>query len=186
MPSNGARAASWLASIATPSTACAPRASGPVRSTPIALLLRGHLPFWASLARRAGGDATFSSGARAILELLSTRGALFFDEIAGHSGFLKTQVENSLAELVARGAVTSDGFTGLRALITPSGRRRPLEGSASRSGRGGRRFRATSPLGMEGAGRWTVLWTDRPADASGPTRGPPPETIAQALAPVLL
>ncbi|PYT37939.1 MAG: ATP-dependent DNA helicase, partial [Acidobacteria bacterium] len=165
----------------------APRASGPVRSTPIALLLRGHLPFWASLARRAGGDATFSSGARAILELLSTRGALFFDEIAGHSGFLKTQVENALAELVARGAVTSDGFTGLRALITPSGRRRPLEGSASRSGRGGRRFRSTSPFGMESAGRWTVLWIERPAaDASGPTDGPTPESIAEAVAPVLL
>jgi hypothetical protein len=59
--------------------------------------------------------------------------------------------------------VTSDGFTGLRALITPSGRRR----------------RSTSPFGMESAGRWTVLWSDRPGAESM-------DSPAEAIAPVLL
>ena len=76
--------------------------------------------------------------------------------------------------------MTSDGFTGLRALITPSGRRRPLEGGASRSRGGGRRFRSTSPFGMESAGRWTVLWSDPPA------AGPGPESTAETVAVVLL
>src|SRR5262249_39741026 len=112
-----------------------------------------------------------------ILGLLESRGALFFDEIARQSGLLKTRVEDGLAELVAKGAVTSDGFTGLRALITPPGRRAPLDGATRSRGSSGRGRRA--PYGMESAGRWTVLWSDH---APAPTS----ERIAEETAPVLL
>ncbi len=143
----------------------AARGSHPVRATPIALLQRNGLAAWASLARPSDAGQAPSYDARLVLDLLASRGALFFEEIASHSSLLKTRVENALAELVAKGAVTSDGFTGLRALITPSSRRR----------------RSTSPFGMESAGRWTVLWGDRPA-AGGPDR----ESIAGTVAPILL
>ncbi|HKB08001.1 MAG TPA: ATP-dependent DNA helicase, partial [Candidatus Polarisedimenticolia bacterium] len=156
--------------------------SGPVRATPIALLSRGNLSHWASLARRPDGGPALSSDASTVFDLLTSRGALFFDEIASQSGLLKTRIENALAELVAIGAVTSDGYTGLRALLTPSGRRRPLEDGASR--RAGRRsFRSRSPFGMESAGRWTLLWSDgKEAPAAESTA----EATAEAIAPILL
>jgi ATP-dependent Lhr-like helicase len=47
------------------------------------------------------------------------------------------------------GIVTSDGFAGLRALITPSAKRKPL-GAAHRRHR-------TVPFGIETAGRWSLL-----------------------------
>ena len=151
------------------------RTLAPVRATPITLLQRARLAAWESLARppgRAGEDAALSAGARAILDLLSERGALFFDELAALSGRLRTEVENALGELAARGLVTSDGFTGLRALITPSSRRPSFEGRRRRRGR--------SPYGMESAGRWTRLWSGTGASTSGPLGA------AEILAPVLL
>jgi ATP-dependent Lhr-like helicase len=45
--------------------------------------------------------------------------------------------------------VTSDGFAGLRALITPSSKRKPLGG--------GQRRHRTVPFGIESAGRWALL-----------------------------
>src|SRR5439155_13574224 len=44
---------------------------------------------------------------------------------------------------------TSDSFTGLRALITPSSKRKPLTG--------GQRRHRTVPFGIESAGRWALL-----------------------------
>src|SRR5262245_53885163 len=153
------------------------RRSGPVRATPIALLSRGNLSHWASLARRPDGGPALSSDARTVFELLTSLGALFFDEIASHSGLLKTRIENALAELVAIGAVTSDGYTGLRALLTPSGRRRPLGDGPSRPAGRGRRF--GPPFGMESAGRWTLLWSDR-------KEAPAAESTAETIAALLL
>ena len=65
------------------------------------------------------------------------------------TGLLRTRVEQSLAELVACGAVTADSFSGMRALLTPSDRRPPL-------GRGRRRGRH-AVFGMQNAGRWSLL-----------------------------
>ena len=46
---------------------------------------------------------------------------------------LRTQVEEALAELVALGLVSSDSFAGLRALLTPSEKRKPLGGAQAPS-----------------------------------------------------
>ena len=62
---------------------------------------------------------------------------------------LRSQVEEALAELVAAGLVSSDNFGGLRALLVPSGERRPLAG--------GRRRRRTAMFGMEEAGRRALV-----------------------------
>ena len=43
----------------------------------------------------------------------------------------RTFVEEALGELVAAGLVNSDGFSGLRALLLPSDRRKPLPAAAA-------------------------------------------------------
>ena len=69
---------------------------------------------------------TLSAYATHVLEMLERRGASFFHELVAASGLLATQVEQALAELAGLGMVTSDGFAGLRTLITPSNKRKPL------------------------------------------------------------
>src|SRR5439155_19920285 len=80
-------------------------------------------------------------------------------EIVAGTGLLRSQVEETLAELVAVGLVSSDSFVGLRALLTPSARRRPLEG--------GKRHRRTALFGIEDAGRWVLLKRNITAAAPG-------------------
>ncbi|MDZ7750667.1 MAG: hypothetical protein U5S82_03170 [Gammaproteobacteria bacterium] len=88
-------------------------------------------------------------------EALEGHGASFFIDLVQETGLLRTQAEEALAELVARGLVTSDGFAGLRALITPHNRRPGF-------GRGRRRHRATGAA-VDDGGRWSLL---RPAAAA--------------------
>jgi ATP-dependent Lhr-like helicase len=123
-------------------------AGGPIRSTPIALFSRAHMGAWLA-ARGAAEDQPLSSSAARVREVLEQRGAIFFHELVPASGLLTTQVEQALAELAGLGMVTSDGFAGLRALITPSNKRKPLGG--------GKRRHRTVPYGIESAGRWALL-----------------------------
>ena len=60
-------------------------------------------------------DSDFSSTTQVVLEYLRDRGASFFTDIVENTRLLRSQVEESLAELVANGVVVSDSFTGLRA-----------------------------------------------------------------------
>jgi ATP-dependent Lhr-like helicase len=120
---------------------------GPIRTTPIALFLREHANQW--LAGRNGTGSELSSYAAAVRDALQQRGASFFHELTGITGLLPTQVEQGLGELAGLGLVTSDSFAGLRALITPSSKRKPLSGAK-------RRYR-TAPVGIETAGRWSLL-----------------------------
>ena len=64
------------------------------------------------------------------------------------------QVEEALGELVALGLVTSDSFAGLRALLVPSGQRKPLAG-AKRRGR-------VLAFGIESGGRWALVRRAQP------------------------
>jgi ATP-dependent Lhr-like helicase len=85
------------------------------------------------------------------------------------TGLLRTEVEKGLAELVAWGVVTSDSFAGLRALLVPSERRRPIGGFRRRGG--------SAPFGVETAGRWSRV---------GRARALPEEQVAEAVAWQLL
>jgi ATP-dependent Lhr-like helicase len=148
------------------------RKVGPVRSTPIALFRRDRGEIW-----RAGNPeidpATLplSSTGKALLAAFEARGALFFGDLVNATGLLRTEVEKGLAELVAWGLVSSDSFAGLRALLVPSDRRRPIgPGAYRRRGR-------IAPFGVETAGRWAR------------THGRPPipeDQIAEAIAWQLL
>lgn len=125
------------------------RGSGPVRSTPIALLRRKDFALWnAAFPSPVLEELTFSTTTQLVYEYLKTRGASFFNDIVDVTKLLRSQVEESLAELVAQGLVVSDSFTGLRALLTPSHRK--TQAAARRKHR--------QPVyDMATAGRWSIL-----------------------------
>jgi ATP-dependent Lhr-like helicase len=129
--------------------------AAPIRSTPIALFAREHRGGQPSRPTSAESPE-LSTYADRVREVLGHRGASFFHELAPLSGLLPTQVEQALGELAGLGLVTSDSFAGLRALITPSSRRKPLGGA--------RRRHRTAPFGIESAGRWSLV--NRTAEAS--------------------
>jgi hypothetical protein len=114
----------------------------PARSTPIALLDRRRLILWLSLSPQISASLP-SPRAQLLVDCLRTNGAMFFDELAEVSHLLRPQVEDALGELVALGSVTSDSFAGLRALLVPSSRRKPIAGVKRR----GLRHRTRRPLG---------------------------------------
>jgi ATP-dependent helicase Lhr and Lhr-like helicase len=123
--------------------------SGPVRSTPIALINRKNLAAW-DLAfpppRVNNGESlNLTSQAGQVYDHLIHHGASFFNDFTENTGLLSSQVEEALAELVACGIITADSFTGLRALLTPSNKR-----TSSHN-----RKRNASLFGMENAGRWS-------------------------------
>jgi len=131
----------------------APRPAGdrrpsPVRTTPIALLGRRSLPVWTALGAPAEGGAPSARAAK-VAELIASDGASFFAEIVDGTGLLRTEVEEALGELVALGVVNCDSFGGLRALLVPSDRRRPMLGH--------KRRRRTALFGIEDAGRWALV-----------------------------
>ncbi|HEY7192585.1 MAG TPA: DEAD/DEAH box helicase [Gemmatimonadales bacterium] len=147
------------------------RKTGPVRGTPIALFRRERGEVWR--AGRSEVDAAslpLSSTGKALLAAFDSRGALFFGDLVSATGLLRTEVEKGLAELVAWGLVSSDSFAGMRALLVPSDRRRPLGGGYRRRGR-------IAPFGVETAGRWARTH-DKPAI--------PEEQVAEAIAWQLL
>jgi ATP-dependent Lhr-like helicase len=124
----------------------------PVRTTPVTLLARRHGPLWASLSA-AEEAAAASSRAQAVADFIRQYGASFFDEIVEGTGLLRPQVEEALAELVALGIVTSDSFSGLRALL-----RKPDSG----------RRRRASMFTMESAGRWALARRAPPREDARP------------------
>jgi len=89
-----------------------------------------------------------------VAEHLRGHGASFFDEIVEHARMLRTDVEEGLAELVVAGLATSDSFAGLRALLTPSNKRKPFAG---------RKRARRSLFGIEDAGRWSLVRRARAA-----------------------
>jgi ATP-dependent Lhr-like helicase len=114
-----------------------------------------------------------SGRAQAVVNHLRQHGASFYDEIVEGTGLLRTQVEEALAELVALGVATSDSFAGLRALLTPSEKRRPFGG--------GRRHRRAL-FGIEDAGRWALRKREAPAEPSAHGFG---EADPQILEPIV-
>jgi ATP-dependent Lhr-like helicase len=123
--------------------------AGPVRATPVVLLQRRHLGEWSALGGLpAGVEPALSSRARAVADYLRDRGASFFDELLEGTRLLHTELEDALGELVASGLVTSDSFSGLRALLVPSSKRPPPHR---------RRGRRASMFGIADAGRWAIV-----------------------------
>ena len=160
----------------------APRA-GATNATRIAFIDRRCLAAWRPAeadgnrngngSRSGSGDGSpdpetpgaMSSRARRIRELLRTGGAQFFDDLQLQSGLLATQVEDGLAELVAGGHVTADGYAGLRALVRRHRRTGPR--------------RRMDPFGN--AGRWCLVESRLPPDHAAPAAAPPLDRIVDVL-----
>ncbi|HEX6793306.1 MAG TPA: DEAD/DEAH box helicase [Casimicrobiaceae bacterium] len=169
----------------TPPSPAASGGANMIRTTPVTLLPRRSASVWINAA---AASATIehvdkaSPRARVVVDVLRAHGASFFDEIVDAAHLLRTHVEDALAELVALGLVTSDSFSGLRALLTPSSKRK-------RPG-GGKRHRRTALFGIEDAGRWSLARrAPRPpadAPARGWTRGDPTQEAVEHIAHALL
>lgn len=114
---------------------------GPIKSSPLAFFPRRHWNIWHAL-QPPRSDPKLTSTSQCVFEILSSQGALFFDELQDQSRLLKTHLEESLAELVMKGLISCDSFLGLRIMLLPEqkkrGRLKPL-------------------FNMEDAGRWAVL-----------------------------
>ncbi len=146
----------------------------PIRTTPVMLLSRTRIGAWRSLFRDgAGVERDLSAAARSVHDALARRGASFFPEMVHETGLLKSRVEEALAELVALGLVTSDGFAGLRALLTPSSRRPLIEG--------GKRKGSVALFGMESAGRWSRFDVDAAAGGGQAADGDEARLLAGVL-----
>ncbi|HEY1290862.1 MAG TPA: DEAD/DEAH box helicase [Burkholderiales bacterium] len=117
----------------------APGAKAPLRTSPIALLLREHVAHWS--VEKAAPE--FSSEAAAVREALQKRGASFFGELVNATRLLPAVVERALAELAGAGVASADSFAGLRALLAPPDKRRDL---------------------VETAGRWSLLASEHADD----------------------
>jgi len=144
----------------------------PVGATPIALIERRRAPLWLALTP-LNGAAPMSGRAQAVLDCLKARGALFFDELAQAARLLRHELEQALGELVALGLAASDSFGGLRALLVPSGQRKPLVAGARRRGR-------VLGFEIESGGRWAMI--DRaPRNGGAEARDAAVEYAARAL-----
>jgi ATP-dependent Lhr-like helicase len=140
--------------------AVAAKSAGPIRTTPVTLVPRRTLGLWNRAVPAPAEPPVTSPRATRVLEhpawprRVVLRRDRRRDGSAAHAG------EEALAELVALGLVHSDSFSGLRALLTPSDRRKPLGD--------GRRRRRTALFGIEDAGRWALV--RRPSASSGERR----------------
>lgn len=144
--------------------------SGPIRTTPLALFRRERGEVWRAIQPEPSAERLLLSHAGStVLAVLDARGASFFGDLVNATGLLRTEVEKGLGELVSWGLVVSDSFAGLRALLVPSDRRRPI-GRLRRRGR-------SAPFGVETAGRWS---------RTGRRSVLPPEQQAEAVAWMLL
>ncbi len=101
------------------------RRAAPTRHAPVTLTLRRDLGW---LAAAGSPRAPLGPEAQALVDVLARAGASFLPDLAAAAGRRLEEVDAALWELVSAGAVTCDGFAGLRTLVegrTARGRRRP-------------------------------------------------------------
>jgi ATP-dependent Lhr-like helicase len=93
----------------------------PVGATPIALFVR-------STPREVLAptiETTLTPEAQGVLAVLRTRGASFPRELASHCTLGEDDLQRVIGELVSAGLIASDGFAGLRALVSAQRERKP-------------------------------------------------------------
>ncbi len=105
--------------------------AAPIRSTPVCLVPRDHLESWLGLSH-APPASEFGHAARLIHGLLAARGAMFAQGLQRASELHMDELDEGLAELIARGLVTCDSFSGLRSLLLSPSKRRSAVKSAGR------------------------------------------------------
>ncbi|HYR74317.1 MAG TPA: DEAD/DEAH box helicase [Pyrinomonadaceae bacterium] len=126
--------------------------SSPVRSTPVVLLNRKNVRTWSKAfpAPAESNGAQLTTNTAAVHDYLKEHGASFFVDIVAGTNLLPSMVEEALGELVFRGMVSADSFTGLRALLTPLSKTTHREVEK-------RRRKRKAFYSMDDAGRWVRL-----------------------------
>jgi ATP-dependent helicase Lhr and Lhr-like helicase len=126
--------------------------SSPVRSTPVVLLNRRNVQTWSQGFPSAGesNGTQLNTNTETVYEYLKDHGASFFVDIVAGTSLLPGMVEEGLGELVFRGLVSADSFTGLRALITPISKTTHREIEK-------RKRKRKQFYSMDDAGRWVRL-----------------------------
>ncbi len=154
--------------------------SSPVRSTPMVLLNRKNVQKWANAFPPCENSAQLSTNTQTVYDYLKQHGASFFVDIVSGTSLLASMVEEALGELVFRGMVTADSFTGLRALLTP------LSKTTNRAVEK-RRRRNKAVYSMDDAGRWVRLGTHASGvQDAGATRTEADRETLEAIALKLL
>jgi len=128
----------------------------PIKSSPLAFFPRKHWQSWCK-TQPSNPLADLTVTAESVLDILSRHGALFFDEIQDQCRILKTHLENTLAELVTKGLISCDSFSGIRAMLVSEHKKRghykPL-------------------FEVEESGRWSLLKKNRDKDTLGEQNNP--------------
>jgi ATP-dependent Lhr-like helicase len=161
---------SWGRFRPSPTTNKDKKAGSPIRTTAVTFVNRTTLNVWKHLQPDTEESAsTLTPRALQALQVLQKQGASFFDDIVYKTKLFPSQAEEALGELIGAGLITSDSFTGLRALLVPEkyktneGHKRDLE-----------------VFSMNYAGRWSLLQDDRRNEE--PNTSPQDiETVAWAL-----
>ena len=132
-----------------------PVVAAPSKATPIAVVLRGDLPWMLAASRPDEPIAAPEVGATAeIVETLRQRGASFATELAAATRRLPDDVERGLWDGVARGLLMCDGFAAIRSRVrSGSGGGRPLPGGRPRLSR----MRRVGAATEGSAGRWSLV-----------------------------
>jgi len=105
--------------------------AAPIRTTPVCLVPRDELDAWLGLGS-APQIAELGHAAGVLHGLLSAGGALFAQGLQRASGLHPDELDEGLAELIARGLTTCDSFSGLRALLLSVSKRRAAARMAGR------------------------------------------------------
>jgi ATP-dependent helicase Lhr and Lhr-like helicase len=103
----------------------------PIRTTPVCLMPRDELDPWLSLVSLPA-IAELGHAAGLLHGLLTAGGALFAQALQRSSGLHPDELDEGLAELIARGLVTCDSFSGLRSLLLSVSKRRSASKMAGR------------------------------------------------------
>jgi ATP-dependent helicase Lhr and Lhr-like helicase len=138
--------------------------SAPVRSTPVVLLNRRNVQTWSKAFPEPGesNGTQLATNTETVHQYLKENGASFFVDIVSSTNLLPSMVEEALGELVFRGMISADSFTGLRALLTPLSKTTHREVEK-------RRRKKKAFYSMDDAGRWVRLRREERDQAASPT-----------------
>ncbi len=120
------------------------KSSNPIKTSPVSITAREHISLWRCFLKE--GSDNLSNNAQTIFDLLTKEGASFYDDILKKSELMPGQLDEAMAELVSNGRLTSDSYTGLRALLVP------LKYKSETS-----RRRKKVVFTMDQAGRWSLI-----------------------------
>lgn len=120
----------------------------PARSIPISFFARGDMELWCSLGPDPD-ESALSGDARAVLDVLRRRGALFAKDLSVEARLLPTPFEAAVVELAGHGFLTTDTFAALRFFFTAPARRRQDYQSIGRLSLVARRHRDPDARTME-------------------------------------